>query len=195
MSESSTTAFEVPPSIEGCLEACGRCRTFVERILASGPITSQRAYDIVGLHLRHCLDHFICLFRGIGDGVVDYDARDCDTRLEHDPQRFLEALDAVVEQLHELDPVTIQQSLLVRQQAAPGGRALCVDTNLQRELVFLSSHTIHHIAIMRVLARTEGIDVPDRLGVAFSTACFEAARNRPSTRVARRRAPEVRPEV
>jgi hypothetical protein len=61
----------------------------------------------------------------------------------------------------------------MHQEAAPGQEGGMVRTNVERELLFLSSHTIHHIAIMSLLAERVGMTVPADLGVAFSTASYE----------------------
>ena len=62
--------------------------------------------------------------------------------------------------------------MILRQEVAPGGQSGRVDTNMERELAFLSSHTIHHLAIMSLLAEARGVEIPPGLGVAFSTATF-----------------------
>ena len=160
---------QAPPAvIQGCLEACRRCRELVETIIGQ----EARAYEAVGPQLRHCLDHFLCLLRGADSGVVEYDARDRDRRLEEDPQYFLSIVDSVVRQLRSMDPAVLRRTLTLHQEVAPGGQSGQVDTNMERELAFLSSHTIHHIAIMTLLAEARGVEVPPGLGVAFSTATF-----------------------
>ena len=67
-------------AIEGCLEACERCRVLVQAV--TGPQSTPQAFPGIGPHLRHCLDHFICFLRGVESGDVDYDARDRDERHE-----------------------------------------------------------------------------------------------------------------
>jgi uncharacterized damage-inducible protein DinB len=44
-----------------------------------------------------------------------------------------------------------------------------VETTVGRELVFVLSHTVHHNALIAVMARTLGVSVPDRFGYAPST--------------------------
>ncbi len=159
---------QAPPAvIQGCLEACRRCRELVETIIGQ-----EGAYEGVGPQLRHCLDHFLCLLRCADSGVVDYDARDRDRRLEEDPHYFLTIMDSVVRQLRSMDPAVLRRILTLHQEVAPGGQSGQVDTNMERELAFLSSHTIHHIAIMSLLAEARGVEFPPGLGVAFSTATF-----------------------
>jgi hypothetical protein len=44
-----------------------------------------------------------------------------------------------------------------------------VETTLGRELAFVLSHTVHHNALIDVIAKTLGVLVPDRFGYAPST--------------------------
>lgn len=166
-----------PPAIEGCLAACRRCEALIHIVARKPADVATRAFEIIGPHLRHCLDHFVCLLRGLDSGVVDYDARDRDERIEKDPHQFLSALDVVVRQLRELDPATIRRGLTLRQESAPDGGSRSYDSNVERELVFLSGHTIHHLAIMKLLAKREGVELPDDLAMAFSTASYLAGKS------------------
>jgi hypothetical protein len=59
--------------------------------------------------------------------------------------------------------------LTVIQSAAPGRPPASSPSRLERELVFLSGHTIHHIAIMVIAARAAGVEIPLHLAVAYST--------------------------
>jgi len=158
------------PAIEGCLDACRRCVTLVGLVEKAGTTETKRAYSAIGPHLRHCVDHMQCLLRGLASGVVDYDARDREEALEIDPGRMLERLALLADELREIDPAGLRRPLRVRQTAARGSPPVEADSNLEREIVFLSGHNIHHIAIMALLVREQGIAVPEGLDMAFSTA-------------------------
>jgi hypothetical protein len=161
-----------PAAIEGCLEACLRCRRLAGIVAEQEAGLAQRVYRAIGPHLRHCLDHFACLLRGLDTGSVDYDARDRDERLERDASQFVQTLDGILGRLRRVEPAALRRRLEVRQEAAPGGCVQTVPSHVERELMFLSSHTIHHIALMTLLAEREGVVVPADFGVAFSTASY-----------------------
>lgn len=165
----------IPPSIEGCVDACRRCRILVEFVRSADPTGSKRAYSAIGPHLRHCVDHLHCLLRGLATGTIDYDARDREAILEVDPGRMLERLSALADELRALDPATCGRTVRLRQTTALGASPVTLESNVERELVFLSGHTIHHIAIMTLLVRDRGIAVPAGLDVAFSTAAHADA--------------------
>jgi hypothetical protein len=170
---------ELNSAVAGCLEVCGRCRTIVAG-LSSAEGDGLRIYPQLGPHLRHCLDHMVTLLRGFETGTIDYDDRDRDARLETDPREFLATLTGAEEGLRQLASSDLGRPVKVLQQAAPGIAPTPVDSTLERELVFLSSHTIHHLALMLYLARTAGLDLPVELGVAFSTASYQADAGAPA---------------
>ena len=155
----------VPDVVAGCLEACRRCEAVVAAVFDQDP----EAFPAVGPHLRHCVDHFRLLLDGWRSGSVDYDARPRDGCLEQDPRAVCDALTALAESLAAIRSEDLPRELAVIQSAAPGRPPLSSPSRLERELVFLSGHTIHHIAIMVLAAREAGVEIPAHLAVAYST--------------------------
>ena len=166
MTQTASDPSPRPPAIEGCIEACRRCDALVEG-LGEQP-GGDAAYRAVGPHLRHCLEHFSALLKGLGTGVVDYDARDRDPVLERDRDSVLVALREIVAGLAGLDPGSVRRRIEVRQEGAAGATVVMA-SNVERELVFLSGHTIHHLAIMKLLAERAGVTVAEGIDMAFST--------------------------
>jgi len=160
-----------PDVIEGCIEACRRCDAVVASVVAQ----DGAAYAAVGPHLRHCLDHFRLLLEGWSTGAVDYDARQRDVRTERDPDVAREMLRGITSALVTIRQDDLEREILVTQSVAPGCPPLASRSRLERELAFLSSHTIHHIAIMVLAARATGVTVPADLAVAFSTESHRAS--------------------
>ena len=157
-----------PDVVTGCLEACRRCEVVVATVIEQDPA----AFPAVGPHLRHCVDHFRLLLDGWRSGVVDYDARGRELRLEQDPQAMKAALDAIAISLRDIGQDDLGRELTVTQAAAPGCPPASSPSRLDRELIFLSGHTIHHIAIMVLAARVAGIEIPSQLAVAYSTEAY-----------------------
>lgn len=179
MNAESSSLADPRPEIHGCVEACRRCRDVVERIRAADSDVARAVYGRVGPHLRHCLDHFRCLLRALaGGGEIDYDARDREAFLEVDPERMAGALAEVERDVAGLAGTDLDRPVRVRQAVASGGRQASSTSNLARELVFLSGHTIHHLAVIRLLCESGGVAVPEDLTMAYST---EAYRSRTGT--------------
>ncbi|HZN55558.1 MAG TPA: hypothetical protein VFB67_09575 [Candidatus Polarisedimenticolaceae bacterium] len=163
---SAILAGRVPDVVSGCLEACRRCDAVVASLIEKDPTR----YPVVGPHLRHCIEHFRLLLEGWRAGEVDYDARPRETGLERDPGSARAALAEISSELSGLATADLGRGFFISQSAAPGRPPVSSPTFLDRELLFLSSHTIHHIAIMVLAARVAGVEIPTALAVAYSTA-------------------------
>lgn len=162
----------IPASLAGCLEACRRCETVLDAAVAHDDGTAGAAWRAVGPHLRHCVEHFRLLLGGLPEGHVDYDARERDPRLERDPAAMREALRSVARSLESIGEESLGLALAVTQFAASGRAQSTTPSCLDRELVFLSGHTIHHIAIMALAAEAVGASFPPQLAMAFSTQAY-----------------------
>lgn len=158
----------VPDAVAGCLEACHRCELAVAAVVEQ----DLAAFPSVGPHLRHCVDHFVLLLDGWRSGFVDYDARSRDVLLEQDPEAVRVALAAIAESLAEIRSADLLSELKVTQSAAPGRPPMSSPSCLERELVFLSGHAIHHLAIMLLAAQRVGVEIPAHLAVAYSTETY-----------------------
>jgi uncharacterized damage-inducible protein DinB len=125
----------------------------------------------IGAHLRHTLDFVQAFLRGFEAGRIDYDARVRDERLERDPARAVEVLRTLVARLDALPAGAHGRALVVRHEAGP---APAPDegwhrSSVARELDFLASHTVHHLALVALALRLAGLDPGPELGVAPST--------------------------
>lgn len=159
---------------DGCLESCARLRAVVSRLAEHGDDT----YAEIGPHARHCVEHLGALLRGLELGQVDYDARRRDLVLERSAPRLLDALEGMERRLDALDEATLARPIEVLHIAAPEAPPSASPSSVRRELAFLSSHTIHHLALIAAIAARRGVTVPDELLLAFSTAAHRQAVSR-----------------
>jgi hypothetical protein len=157
-------------ALQGCLEVCSRCNAVVETLAITD--RDGAVYRVVGPHVRHCLDHFLAFLTGLPEGRIDYDARERDPGVETDPNKALDVLDMVTVRLEGLSLSESDQAISVVQLACPDAAPSMVPSSVDRELIFLSSHTVHHLALMIEIAGAKGVKLPSRFGVAFSTARY-----------------------
>lgn len=165
----------VPAPVAGCLETCRRISEFLdlagdERF--SAPIGHS---GTIGEHLRHCLEHYQCFLNGMVRDRFEYDARPRNPQLETNVAAFRDALDDVAMRLASVSSATLAKPVKVVQYVSPNSDVAELDSTIGRELVFLSSHAIHHLAVVCQLARELGLEVPEDLTLAFSTAAHRAA--------------------
>lgn len=121
----------------------------------------------IGQHCRHVIECFEELDRGYKSGLVNYDARRRDRRVETDVRYARRRIADVQNQLDRPDvPLVLY--------AAMGGAAeLTLSTSYYRELYHNLDHAVHHMALMRAgMAEFPGVLLPVSFGVASSTLKF-----------------------
>lgn len=119
----------------------------------------------VGRHLRHCLDVYDALLAGLASGAVDYGHRERELASETQRPRALARLRGLVGRLESLSSATLASEIEVRTEGPWPARS-----TVGRELQYLASHAIHHLALIAIVLRAHGHEVPDELGVAPSSA-------------------------
>ncbi len=147
----------------------------IERLADGLAAPSAIGRATAGAHFRHVFDHYRCLLVGLASGRVDYHERQRDQGVESDPERALEACRACREALLRDAPSRLDDAIRVRTGADPA-RKDWATTSVRRELAFCASHTLHHLAIVTMIARERGVDLDETLGVAPSTAAHRNAR-------------------
>ena len=126
---------------------------------------SNRPGGSVGRHVRHCLDFYASLLRGVPSGAVDYALRARDIDVETRRDRARARLRETIEALTSLRAAEMNRAVLVRsEEEEPWSRSTVL-----RELQFVRSHTVHHYALIGVLLRTLGFEPGEEFGVAPST--------------------------
>lgn len=129
----------------------------------------------IGAHIRHDTDHFQCFLLGIGEGKVDYDARERLPEVENDPiyaAAYIRGICAGLEQL----AVDVDLETQIQVKMDCGHEAPWAGSTIRRELQFLLSHTVHHNALISVIVRQEtDLSLPTDFGVAPSSIKYRAS--------------------
>jgi len=172
---------EALPAIKGCLITLERFRALREKTPSEDYIKRTGHHSSIGEHIRHCLEYMICLKQGLSDGHVDYDNRIRDKRLEEDSQLLYKTIKEISAWLTSLDSEDLKQALNIKEMSVTGVQPRPAQTSLERELVFQASHSVHHLAIMVLIAEIIGLNVPYEFGVAPSTLFYRASQQQPSS--------------
>ena len=126
----------------------------------------------IGPHIRHCLDHLQALAAFLRQQCefIDYEQRRRGWCGETDPQPAQQELLALAEQFlsydGEFDHAT---PVVVRHIVDPDCAPACDDSSLGRETHFCLSHSVHHQALVAMLAQSLGLRVASDFGYAPST--------------------------
>ncbi len=130
------------------------------------PALSQSS---IGQHVRHILEFFICLENGYKLGVVNYDQRQRDHRIEADPDFAASTIEGIRRFVNKLDaghPLRLEVSY-----SLDGSDTISIPTNLPREIAYNIEHAVHHMALIKIGLReiSPTTKIPDDFGVAVST--------------------------
>lgn len=139
---------------------------------AYGEVSTGRGR--IGAHLRHVVDHYNSLLKGLHAGCVDYDARERSGSLETSRVAMTEALVEIETGLQKLVTWTEDVGLDVWIDSGEPTTRTRSRSTLERELQFVCSHTLHHYAVIALLLRERGHPVDADFGVAPSTRKHEA---------------------
>ena len=124
----------------------------------------------IGGHYRHCLDHFQNLLDSAQDGDLNYDHRERGTLIENDRFAALNATRELHERYARLNPIFLRRCLAVTcktSYAADGSQSS--PSSVGREIMYAVAHAVHHYALIGVMGRLLGLEMPAGFGVAPST--------------------------
>lgn len=129
-----------------------------------------------GSHLRHVLDFYDSFLVGLASGCVDYDARRRDERTASERRFAIDRMRQIACRLKEAVEQTTREALLVSMEDATEELPFParMPSSVARELQSLSSHTIHHFALIAITLRAHGVALDASFGVAPSTLRYQA---------------------
>lgn len=162
-------ASELDLARQGCRVALERCQAVIDHLTPEQYAQAPEPHSSVGAHVRHVLDYFACFLRGLAGASVDYDARERNPALEHNPDI---ARQAIAQATARLEALNSDDPLEVCYEVAPGGMRPRLPSTISRELAFLSFHAVHHVALMVMTANLMGIELPHGMGLAYSTKTY-----------------------
>lgn len=123
----------------------------------------------IGQHVRHIAEMYVCLYEGMHEGVVCYEKRKRDTRIETDKNAALQLLSSIAGMLEQPD----KPLLLLANFELNDETAISIPTSYQRELAYNLEHSIHHMAIIKIgLDAMKVVPEAEAFGVAPSTMRF-----------------------
>lgn len=120
----------------------------------------------IGQHVRHVIELFQCLDKGYNSGIVNYEKRKRDYRIETDKNVALQLMTELYASLEKPN----KDLILEAEDYCDTVETVSVPTNYYRELAYNLEHTIHHMALIRVgINEVSSVQLPEEFGVAYST--------------------------
>lgn len=131
-----------------------------------------------GAHLRHVLEFYECFLNGLDSSHIDYSSRKRDETIEKSRAAAMGRLRSLMARLRT-NPALIGDGVVwVKlddyETAAP--ESTWMVSSLSRELHYLTTHTIHHYALIASALKPCGVEMDRDFGVAPSTLRYRASR-------------------
>lgn len=134
------------------------------------PDAASNTWSSPGAHTRHLLEFVGCLLRGLDARRIDYTARKRRSDLETSRTAARREIADAIDGLERVRTLPGDHALDVR----PEPEQDWTRSTLAREVQFVSSHAVHHHALIRMTLSHRGVEAPPEYGVAPSTLAYEA---------------------
>ncbi len=130
-----------------------------------------------GAHLRHIIEFYRAFLAGIASFHIDYDGRRRNPEIERSRKAAAGAIRTIIHELSSSPTLRFNAIVWVRMEDASASaiREPYMESSIDRELQVLSSHTIHHFALIAMTLRFHGIPMPPEFGMAPSTLRYQAS--------------------
>jgi hypothetical protein len=165
----------IETNVHSLLQAAALLERITDRAYSETPVGFEP--HRVGGHLRHILEFYECFLDGIASAHIDYDARRRDETIASSRRAAITRILSVIDRLRNSPELRGDMLVWVRMEDAPPGYITdpFLTSSVARELQVLSSHTIHHFALIAMTLRAHGIAVDADFGMAPSTLRFLAS--------------------
>ncbi len=125
------------------------------------------ANSSIGEHVRHIIELFQQLLNGYSTGIINYDDRKRDKKLQEDPNFAIESINEIILKLDkeniDLEILTIYNNYKSK-----------IFSNYFRELIYNIEHCIHHQAIIKIGLESLNIKLEnENFGMAKSTIQYK----------------------
>ena len=117
----------------------------------------------IGEHTRHIIEMFQCLENQYDLGIVNYDKRERNIRIQTDTAFAIENI-VLIQQNLDKENKNIELLQII------DGEEIRIESNYFRELLYNLEHCIHHQALIKVaILQCETVTIDPNFGVARST--------------------------
>jgi hypothetical protein len=162
-------------TLEGQLETVLQAKAFLQDLTAENYqlVITPHFVSSAGTHMRHVLDHYLALKDGLNTGLVNYNKRNRFASVESCPREAMQEWQKIEQWLKEVSQLDADLPLSVEcETSISKTQNIRTQSTLARELVFVSSHAIHHFSLLAVINSLLGNKEELDFGIAPTTATF-----------------------
>lgn len=138
-----------------------------EQLTLSLPILDD---STIGMHVRHILEFYLCLCNSLENGELNYDDRKRDKEMETSVAKCVDVINKILQQLQRyLNDFPMRLS--ADQSFDSVKEEISLSTTYYRELLYNIEHVVHHLAIIKIGAKSleSPICLDGSIGVATAT--------------------------
>lgn len=136
------------------------------------PRNTQAYSESIGGHIRHIIEHYESLILRESD-QINYDLRKRDEYLEQNANEVERRVRLLIQELRGNILLQIEDPVSVSCSGGSHGEHLFANlSSVGRELCFLNSHCIHHLAIIKPICNQLDIPMDQYFGYAPSTIAY-----------------------
>tara|TARA_B100000809_G_scaffold90011_1_gene88514 strand:+ start:1546 stop:2043 length:498 start_codon:yes stop_codon:yes gene_type:complete len=113
----------------------------------------------IGIHIRHIMDMFDCIFEGLESGEIDLTARKRNKDAEEILPIGKDYIRTTIAKVSELDTKKLSRIVYVTDDLGEG--KIRAEYTLSAILIQAHSHAIHHYASIGYIIHQLGVELPD----------------------------------
>lgn len=133
----------------------------------------HKTHSAIGQHIRHVIEFVQTLLNAQDEEVVNYDARQRDTKIETDRAYAVDVINMLQESLNTLTDQDLNKPIKSMEAVHVQYNIEAQASSLGREILFVIAHTEHHFALIGGQCDALGVVLPDNFGKAISTLRHE----------------------
>lgn len=129
----------------------------------------------IGMHVRHILEFYSCFLDNLTNQEICYDSRKRELVYEVDVNLTLSKFKDISKQINKISENTV---ICITSNTSNNEKdSVIIKTSLARELLYTLDHAIHHMALIKIAAKTSFPEtkINPEFGVAPSTLRFQKA--------------------
>lgn len=165
--------------VAGNIQAIDQALSFLHQLNDAQYTSVQAPYvtSSIGQHMRHIVDVFFAITCRVDPVTIDYDVRRRGAEIEtsrivaieelHQVRDWMASFEILPDAINQNHPINIRTEV-----ALEDTQSVELPTTIARELVFTSSHAVHHFALISIIAKLQGIELDESFGLAPATATF-----------------------
>lgn len=116
-------------------------------------------HSSIGSHIRHILDIFSCLLKGLENNHIDFSYRERNLNAEQETSVGIDYFNKIIHQLNKIENYNFNDTIKVTDDLGAG--KVSANYSISATLMQAQSHTIHHYATIGYLIYQLGIELPD----------------------------------